>query len=104
MLTEAMAIIPGFTSYFSFSRLRSGYSGVATFCRMSVTPTAAETSLTGTGDTSTIGPGASCPREEFSSKELRSLDTEGRCVVTTDQAQAGGPEKPGHHQRVLPPG
>jgi len=82
MLTEAMAIIPGFTSYFSFSRLRSGYSGVATFCRMSVTPIAAESSLAGTGGTSTIGPGASCLREEFTSEELRSLDTEGRCVVT----------------------
>ena len=82
MLTEAMAIIPGFTAYFSFSRLRSGYSGVATFCRVSVTPVAAETCLAGTGDTCHISPGVSCLREEFSSEELRSLDTEGRCVMT----------------------
>lgn len=82
MLTEAMAIIPGFTSYFSFSRLRSGYSGVATFCRMSVTPIAAETCLAGTGDTCHIAPGVSCMREEFTGEELRSLDTEGRCVMT----------------------
>ena len=78
MLTEAMAIIPGFTSYFSFSRLRSGYSGVATFCRVSVTPIAAETCLAGTGDTCHISPGVRRLGEEFSSEELRSLDTEGR--------------------------
>ena len=38
MLTEAVALIPGFTSYFAFSRLKSGYSGVATFCRTAATP------------------------------------------------------------------
>ena len=76
MLTEAMAIIPGFTAYFSFSRLRSGYSGVATFCRVSVTPITAETCLARTGDTCHLSPGVSCLSEE-----LRSVDTEGRCVM-----------------------
>ena len=95
MLTEAAAFIPGFTSYFSFSRLRSGYSGVATYCRDSATPTGADTSLAGsvqnitgsqesslTGASCDITPGLSCLREEFSSEELRSLDNEGRCVIT----------------------
>ena len=45
MLTESVAIVPGFTSYFAFSRLRSGYSGVATFCRSSATPAQSDSSL-----------------------------------------------------------
>ena len=45
MLTESVAIVPGFTSYFAFSRLRSGYSGVATFCRTSATPAQSDSSL-----------------------------------------------------------
>ncbi|KAK6303449.1 hypothetical protein J4Q44_G00259030 [Coregonus suidteri] len=34
-------------SYFSFSRGRSGYSGVDTYCKDSATPFAAEEGLTG---------------------------------------------------------
>ena len=46
MLTESVALIPEFSSYFSFSRLRSGYSGVATYCRAVVTPVQAQSGLT----------------------------------------------------------
>ena len=38
MLEECHAILPDFTSYFAFSRKRSGYSGVATYCATDATP------------------------------------------------------------------
>ncbi|KAK6308213.1 hypothetical protein J4Q44_G00214840 [Coregonus suidteri] len=79
LLDERTAIVEGYNSYFSFSRGRSGYSGVATYCKDSATPFAAEEGLTGlltTNHEGTIG----CygdPRE-FSSEELQLLDNEGR--------------------------
>ena len=80
MLTESVAIIPGFTSYFAFSRMRSGYSGVATYCRTRATPGQAEAGLCHhTGD---ITPGLDLVQEEFTNEEMRSLDTEGRAVIT----------------------
>ncbi|KAF4072250.1 hypothetical protein AMELA_G00260900 [Ameiurus melas] len=47
LLDERTAIVDGYNSYFSFSRGRTGYSGVATFCKDSATPFAAEEGLTG---------------------------------------------------------
>jgi hypothetical protein len=72
MLTEQLALVPGFNSYFAFSKARGkkkshlrflflsflrplkigsffkgGYSGVATYCRTAVTPVSAEEGLTG---------------------------------------------------------
>ncbi|KAH0628864.1 hypothetical protein JD844_010465 [Phrynosoma platyrhinos] len=46
LLEEPLAIVEGYNSYFSFCRTRSGYSGVATFCKASATPEAAEEGLT----------------------------------------------------------
>ncbi|KAK2851731.1 hypothetical protein Q5P01_008007 [Channa striata] len=42
LLDERTAIVDGYNSYFSYSRGRSGYSGVATYCKDSATPFAAE--------------------------------------------------------------
>ncbi|XP_056396225.1 DNA-(apurinic or apyrimidinic site) endonuclease 2 isoform X2 [Hyla sarda] len=82
LLEEPVAIIEGYNSYFSFSRVRSGYSGVATFCKNSTTPLAAEEGLSGqlAGQRGSIG----CygDTEEFSGEELLSLDQEGRTVIT----------------------
>ena len=86
MLTESVAILPNFSSYFSFSRLRSGYSGVATYCRASTTPVQAQSGLT-QGE---ISPGSEQLRLEFSGEELKSLDSEGRCVITRHQVEVGG--------------
>ena len=83
MLTESIAFVPEFTSYFSFSRLRSGYSGVATYCRTSSTPVMAQSGLT----QADISPGAEELRLEFSSEELKGLDSEGRCVMTRHEVQ-----------------
>ncbi|XP_073496005.1 DNA-(apurinic or apyrimidinic site) endonuclease 2 isoform X2 [Phyllobates terribilis] len=82
LLEEPVAIVEGYNSYFSFSRVRSGYSGVATFCKISTTPLAAEEGLGGqlTGQKGSVG----CygDTEEFSEEELLSLDKEGRAVIT----------------------
>ncbi|XP_069842412.1 DNA-(apurinic or apyrimidinic site) endonuclease 2 isoform X1 [Dendropsophus ebraccatus] len=82
LLEEPVAIVEGYNSYFSFSRVRSGYSGVATFCRSCTTPLAAEEGLSGqlSGQRGSIGCYGNT--EEFSGEELLSLDQEGRAVIT----------------------
>jgi len=97
MLTESVSLLPGFTSYFSFSRRRTGYSGVATFCRSNVTPAQAEEGIAG----SLGGPGDSLDPHlgsesslnnictEFSLESRRALDNEGRCVITRHKIEGG---------------
>ncbi|XP_075705686.1 DNA-(apurinic or apyrimidinic site) endonuclease 2 [Rhinoderma darwinii] len=82
LLEEPVAVVEGYNSYFSFSRVKSGYSGVATFCKNSSTPLAAEEGLSGqlTGQKGSIGCYGST--EQFSEEELLSLDQEGRAVIT----------------------
>ena len=98
MLTESVSLLPGFTSYFSFSRRRTGYSGVATFCRSNVTPVQAEEGIAGSlgcpGDSLDFDLHASesslsniCA--EFSLEARRALDNEGRCVITRHQIGEG---------------
>ncbi|TRY70550.1 hypothetical protein TCAL_11626 [Tigriopus californicus] len=79
MLEEPLALVQGWSSYFAFSRKRTGYSGVATFCRTHVTPIDAQEGLT--------YPSADLPdlATEFSSAELKDLEAEGRAVVTVHQ-------------------
>jgi len=82
MLTESVACIPGFTSYYGFSRRRAGYSGVATYCRSSCTPCQAEEGLAGvSGGGDSIG-GTEALKQEFTSEEIKNIDAEGRCVIT----------------------
>ncbi|CAI9591970.1 unnamed protein product [Staurois parvus] len=82
LLDEPTAIIEGYNSYFSFSRGRSGYSGVATFCKNSAIPLAAEEGLTGQLTSQKGSVGCYGNTEEFSEEELLSLDQEGRTVIT----------------------
>ncbi|XP_071021704.1 DNA-(apurinic or apyrimidinic site) endonuclease 2 [Oncorhynchus clarkii lewisi] len=83
LLDERTAIVEGYNSYFSFSRGRSGYSGVATYCKDSATPFAAEEGLTGLLTTNHEGTiGCYGDSSEFSSEELQLLDNEGRAVLT----------------------
>ncbi|XP_028309192.1 DNA-(apurinic or apyrimidinic site) endonuclease 2 [Gouania willdenowi] len=82
LLDERTAIVDGYNSYFSYSRGRSGYSGVATYCKDSATPFAAEEGLTGllTNHEGAVGCyGDQC---DFSSEELQMLDNEGRAIIT----------------------
>ncbi|XP_063792425.1 DNA-(apurinic or apyrimidinic site) endonuclease 2 isoform X2 [Pseudophryne corroboree] len=82
LLDEPTAIVEGYNSYFSFSRVRSGYSGVATFCKNSTIPQAAEEGLSGQliNRKGTVGCYGST--QEFLEEELLSLDQEGRAVIT----------------------
>ncbi|XP_004695074.1 PREDICTED: DNA-(apurinic or apyrimidinic site) lyase 2 [Condylura cristata] len=82
VLTEPLAIVEGYNSYFSFSRNRSGYSGVATFCKDSATPFAAEEGLSGLLSTQNGAIGCYGNMDEFSHEELRALDSEGRALLT----------------------
>ncbi|KAM5145407.1 DNA-(apurinic or apyrimidinic site) endonuclease 2 [Mantella aurantiaca] len=82
LLDEPTAIIEGYNSYFSFSRVRSGYSGVATFCKNSAIPLAAEEGISGQITNHKGSIGCYGQTEEFSEEELISLDQEGRTVIT----------------------
>lgn len=82
VLTEPLAIVEGYNSYFSFSRSRGGYSGVATFCKDSATPVAAEEGLSGVFATLNGDIGCYGNTDEFTQEELRLLDSEGRALLT----------------------
>lgn len=87
-LDEPTAIVEGYTSYYSFSRKRSGYSGVANYCRDAATPCSAEeglTSLLNQKDDGKVG----CYGDvtHFSEDELEALDAEGRTVITQHRLQ-----------------
>ncbi|XP_062855000.1 DNA-(apurinic or apyrimidinic site) lyase 2 [Trichomycterus rosablanca] len=82
LLDERTAIVDGYNSYFSFSRGRTGYSGVATFCKESATPFAAEEGLSGRLGNHGEAVGFYGDQGEFTSEELQALDSEGRAVIT----------------------
>ncbi|XP_060124786.1 DNA-(apurinic or apyrimidinic site) endonuclease 2 isoform X1 [Zootoca vivipara] len=82
LLEEPLAIVEGYNSYFSFSRTRNGYSGVATFCKVSATPEAAEEGLSGLFAKHDGAVGYYGETEGFTTEELQALDSEGRAVIT----------------------
>ncbi|ESQ53482.1 hypothetical protein EUTSA_v10024709mg [Eutrema salsugineum] len=98
-LSADLTIADGYESFFSCTRTnekgRTGYSGVATFCRVKsasssceiALPVAAEEGFTGLvnsnsrggkNETSAIAEGL----EEYEKEELLRIDQEGRCVIT----------------------
>ncbi|CAH8344735.1 unnamed protein product [Eruca vesicaria subsp. sativa] len=99
-LTSDLTIAEGYESFFSCTRTcekgRTGYSGVATFCRVKsaslscevALPVAAEEGITGLvnssfsrggkNESSVIAEGL----EEYEKDELLRIDQEGRCVIT----------------------
>ncbi|XP_061909336.1 DNA-(apurinic or apyrimidinic site) lyase 2 [Entelurus aequoreus] len=82
LLDERSAIVDGYNSYFSFSRGRSGYSGVATYCKDSATPFAAEEGLTGLLTNHEGAVGCYGNHSAFTDEELQLLDNEGRAIIT----------------------
>ncbi|XP_051020830.1 DNA-(apurinic or apyrimidinic site) endonuclease 2-like [Acomys russatus] len=95
VLTEPLAVVEGYNSYFSFSRNRSGYSGVATFCKDSVIPVAAEEGLSGQFTTRNGDIGCYGNMSEFTQEQLRALDSEGRALLTQHKICTWeGKEKP----------
>uniref|UniRef100_A0A1A7X338 DNA-(apurinic or apyrimidinic site) endonuclease n=2 Tax=Iconisemion striatum TaxID=60296 RepID=A0A1A7X338_9TELE len=82
LLDEKTAIVEGYNSFFSFSRGRSGYSGVATYCKDIATPLAAEEGLTGLLTNHEGAVGCYGDHTDFSNEELQHLDNEGRALIT----------------------
>ena len=100
-LLAKAAFVAGYDSFFSFSRKRQGYSGVATYTRTrTACPVAAEEGITGTlppilstlpsstsasplpsSLTSPVGHNTAL-LSAHSANELRDLDSEGRCIIT----------------------
>ena len=85
LLTSDIALVDGYNSYFSFSQKRAGYSGVATFCKNTVTPKKAQAGL-GSLHENEAGSGMiACYgnlNNIFSSNRLNELDSEGRTIIT----------------------
>lgn len=90
LLDERTAIVDGYNSYFSFSRGRSGYSGVATFCKDQATPFAAEEGLTGLLTSHDGAVKCYGDHADFSNEELQLLDNEGRAVITKHRIMCQG--------------
>ncbi|KAK7135928.1 hypothetical protein R3I94_014557 [Phoxinus phoxinus] len=94
LLDEKTAIVDGYNSYFSFSRGRGGYSGVATYCKDTATPFLAEEGLTGLLANQGEAVGCYGDQVELSSEELLALDNEGRAVITQHHFMGtDGPQK-----------
>lgn len=92
-LDKTTALIEGYQSFFSFSKTRIGYSGVATYCKEAVGPVRAEEGLTGilvsSDCTDAVGSYGNAS-EHLTSSGKRSLDAEGRAVITQHSLQGGG--------------
>ncbi|KAK9322078.1 Endonuclease/exonuclease/phosphatase [Lipomyces orientalis] len=93
-IEESMAIVPGFESFFSFSRYKKGYSGVAVYTRNAVCrPFKAEEGITGCLESCDIGSnGRKASYRELdssiggydyliNSSEGQEIDSEGRTLV-----------------------
>lgn len=102
--------IAGYDAFYSFCRVRSGYSGVVTFCKCEIPTVNAEEGLTGLWKTETaVGHVGDVHDEvrkaivlcvpfdnslqallshlpQFGSKLVNELESEGRCVITDHQA------------------
>ncbi|KAF5753040.1 DNA-(apurinic or apyrimidinic site) lyase 2 isoform X1 [Tripterygium wilfordii] len=95
-LTTDVVMADGYESFFSCTRTndkgRTGYSGVATFCRVKsafssnevALPIAAEEGFTGLLENGEGGKDGAVAEglEEFTNDELLKVDREGRCVIT----------------------
>ncbi|ESO02359.1 hypothetical protein HELRODRAFT_94522 [Helobdella robusta] len=100
-LDGSTAIVEECNSYFSHSKVKSGYSGVAIFAKNNFTPVSAEEGLTGklranqNAPNSQVGNSGddltqfsdgltqfSDDLNQFSDDELLALDGEGRCLMT----------------------
>ncbi|XP_050027464.1 DNA-(apurinic or apyrimidinic site) endonuclease 2-like [Dermacentor andersoni] len=91
VLEENWAIVDGYSSYFSFPRHQSGYSGVATYCKDSCRPFAAEEGLTDVWSSPRRSDcvGSYGDTLAFDSKFLSTVDGEGRAVLTLHHAVFG---------------
>ncbi|XP_033115453.1 DNA-(apurinic or apyrimidinic site) lyase 2-like [Anneissia japonica] len=82
LLDEPIANVEGYKSFFSFSKKRSGYSGVAIYCKDAVVPVLAEEGISGVLTASQEGIGCYGDTSDFSDEDLHALDSEGRSIMT----------------------
>ncbi|PSN46748.1 DNA-(apurinic or apyrimidinic site) lyase 2 [Blattella germanica] len=94
-LEEEIAIVEGYNSYYGYPRSKTGFSGVATYCKERFTPFQAEEGLSGLFGSANATDGIGCYgsiKSEFSKTELRDLEYEGRAVITLHKIKvADGP-------------
>jgi len=91
-LEEQLALVEGYSAYFSFCKRKSAYSGVATYCKNSCLPTKVEEGLSNflTGESKNSLSqsqnedviGCYGDLTDFSKDELKELETEGRSMIT----------------------
>ncbi|UJR33024.1 hypothetical protein I4U23_020483 [Adineta vaga] len=87
-LAEAYARIDGYHTFYSWSRLRSGYSGVAIFCKTSLTPIHAEEGLAGKLHTN-LEDGLGGEYASMEENDLLAIDREGRAIMTEHELEDG---------------
>ncbi|KAI9257141.1 Endonuclease/exonuclease/phosphatase [Phascolomyces articulosus] len=83
-LTRDMAVVPGYDGYFSFSKTKLGYSGVAIYVKQPLQPKWTEEGITGVLNTSHT-PHDDPEFQSFLTTSLstdpKTLDAEGRCII-----------------------
>ncbi|TYZ51968.1 hypothetical protein PybrP1_009065 [[Pythium] brassicae (nom. inval.)] len=85
-LDEELVRVEGFDAFYSFCRVRGGYSGVVTFVRTGIPTPRAEEGLTGAWKTETSVGHVGDLHREFEPKLVSELEAEGRCVITDHEA------------------
>ncbi|EDV28976.1 uncharacterized protein TRIADDRAFT_19413 [Trichoplax adhaerens] len=89
-LDESIAFVEGYNSYFSFSRGKVAYSGVATYCKTDCAPIRVEEGLSNVWaakNADRIGHYGNISK--FNSEELSLLDAEGRAILTEHKTDFG---------------
>ncbi|GIY03247.1 DNA-(apurinic or apyrimidinic site) endonuclease 2 [Caerostris extrusa] len=82
-IPENTALIEGYTSYFSYPRKHSGYSGVATYCKDTFVPEDAEEGLSSTVLTENYEPLTHVLSfSEYFNNDAEKFDFEGRVIIT----------------------
>ncbi|CAF1053124.1 unnamed protein product [Adineta steineri] len=87
-LAEAYARIDGYHSFYSWSRLREGYSGVSIICKTSLTPIRAEEGLAGKLHTN-LEDGLGGEYLSLEENDLLAIDREGRAIMTEHELEDG---------------
>jgi len=92
-LTSSLASLENYFAIYSFCDVKKGYSGVVTFVKKTWCPTAVNLGITGIYGRCDDLLTSIFPKpyllEEFTSKELKALDSEGRCVCIGFEMENG---------------
>ncbi|CAF2069959.1 unnamed protein product [Rotaria magnacalcarata] len=87
-LAETYARVDGYHTFYSWSRLREGYSGVAIFCKTSLTPIRAEEGLAGKLH-SNLDDSLGGEYPSMDENDLLAIDREGRAIMTEHELEDG---------------